>query len=342
MLKNVIAVLAFGIVSVMAMPGDAQTPPRTKITGISVSLGFYGAPIMVAEKMGYFRDENIDFDLLFVKSGGAAMSALMSGAGQFYIAPFASTIQAIDKGANVKIFAPIMNQYASNVLVSKEVKDRFSLNENTPVAKRIEALKGLRIAAHMPGTSPDLLVRYIAKQQGWNPERDLTIMPITTEAMIPALQNKRVDSFVISPPTADMGIMQAKAFMLLNVVAGEYPPLDGFMSNGLIANTEWLAKDEEKAVRILKATWRAIKFIEENPEEAKERVKGYFPELDPKVLDAGFQDQRKAIPSVLRMTDLDIQRNIDFLAATRGEEIKVNVPSVYTNRIVELAEQSMK
>jgi NitT/TauT family transport system substrate-binding protein len=70
-----------------------------------------------------------------------------------------------------------------------------------PEIKRVEDLKGKKIAVSSLGSLTDFLVRYIAKKKGLNPDRDLTLIQTGGDAeRIIALSSGVVDAAAMSHP----------------------------------------------------------------------------------------------------------------------------------------------
>ncbi|MFC7557385.1 ABC transporter substrate-binding protein [Pseudoroseomonas wenyumeiae] len=78
-------------------------------------------------------------------------------------------------------------------------------------------------------------MRFLAKQAGINPDRDITITAIPDGAnMIAAMSRGRVDGFVI-PPTGEDAIRNHGAQPMFTAGRGEVKALDGFVYIGVIA-----------------------------------------------------------------------------------------------------------
>lgn len=298
--------------------------------------GFLYLPVYVAREKGYFKEEGINADVSVFKGGAASLTAVLSGDSDIYIGVPAIGMKAADKGQDVRMFASIMNQYGSNIVIQGDVAKRLGLNENSSMQDRLNALKGLTLAITGPGSAPDLLLRHMAKATGLDPDRDMTLTPLGGAAgMLAAFKQKRIDGFCLSSPTSDTAVMEMDGFTLFNMSKGEYEPLKDFLYITLIAKDSWLTQNSELATGVVKAIWKAQKLIAEQPNEAKEAVQTFFSKTEPKLFDAAWVSSVPAFPASPHISKESIEKNFDFIENVEGQRLNVQPDTIYTNRFVE-------
>ena len=66
-------------------------------------VGICMSPLFLAHKEGYFADEGLDVELVWMPNPGDSVSTLIGGSAQFIHNPFSNTYVAADNGANLKI-----------------------------------------------------------------------------------------------------------------------------------------------------------------------------------------------------------------------------------------------
>jgi ABC-type nitrate/sulfonate/bicarbonate transport system substrate-binding protein len=180
---------------IMALPVAAQT---LKYGLATVSLTY--APLYVAEDMGFFKQEGAPTEGVMLPGSGPAASATIAGNLEFFVGLPQTAALAGDK---LSIFAIVTKEFATDIVVSKEIAAKAKLTPDTPMDKKLDVLKGLRIASWTPGGSSDMLIRYIAAKKGWNADSDMTLMPIgPAPPMIAAVENNRADAYIISAPAS--------------------------------------------------------------------------------------------------------------------------------------------
>lgn len=285
------------------------------------SIGFTYAPFYIAEDAGLFKKHGVELEMVQVQGSSPAAAATLAGSLQFFIGIPQTAARPIAKGEKLVIFANVTKEYGSNIVVSKEWTEKHKLTAQMPIEQRLDALKGIKIAGWTPGSSSDLFVRYIVAKKGWNAEKDLTILPIGGSApMLAAMEQKRIDAFALSSPTADQAVEKFGAFILYNGAKGEWAPLKGSPYITLIGNSDWLASSAGKpaAAAIFRGLSDAMKFMREKPAEAKAMMRKRLASFDDGAFEAGYAASLSTIPETPRLTLKDAEQIQEFLEVLDG------------------------
>lgn len=333
---------AVAIAAAALATGTAWTQQRHQVTQLLANHSFAYMPMYVALNLGHFAEEGVDLKIVLVPSPAAGVAAVLSGDGHYYMTTPATAARAVAQGGDVRIFAGLMMQFASDIVVSRAVADRLKLTANTPLPQRIAALKGLNLGIHSPGSVPDLLFRFIARQEGWKPEDAFKLLPLGTEGLLPALQQGRIDGFAFASPLTEMAVVQQNAFLLVNTQAGEYKPLDGFFSIAAVGNGQWLQKSPEAARAVVKALWRGARALQREPDRAKAAVRKQFSNLPQELFDRAFSINAKAFRDNPDFTRAQIVQNIELQGAVTGQPINVDVDRIFTRTVIEAVAPSMR
>lgn len=342
MMSRTIRLAAAAMAITIGLAGTASAA-NYKVRYAYGSVSFAYLPMYLAEDVGLLKDEGVDFEVVQVAGSGPASAATLAGSLNFFVGVPFTAARAIVKGQKLATFALIMTEYGSNVVVSKEVKDKYKLTPQMPIEKRLDALKGLKIAAWTPSSAPDLLLRYIAAKKGWNPERDLTLLPIGGSGpMLAAMEKKRVDGFSLSSPTADQAVERYGAFMLYNAAIGEWPPLKGAPYIGLIGNTDWLKANKEAAAAVYRALWRGMKYLHEKPAEARAVMRKRFHTFDEKAFDAAYENNRKAIPLTPEVGMKKAEMMKEFVETLDHKPLGIPIEKLIDDEPAKLAAKTMK
>lgn len=334
--RSLVASVAAGMATLVA-PGRDAAAQQHRVNQIVATVSFAFLPLYVAEHMGFFREEGVQLNTVRVQTAAAGMAAVVSGDGHYYVSTPATGARATAQGADVQVFAALMQQYSSSVVLARPVAERLGITAEAPLERRLAALRGLRIAAHSPGSQPDMLVRHIARQQGWDPARDIQILPITFQNILPALEQNRIDGFVYSSPLAETAVLRYGAVQILNAAAGEYPPLRDFLSIALIGNGRWLREQPDAAAAVVRAVWRAMDLMTTDPESARRAARRSFADLEQEVFDLGFEVNRRAFGTSPRVTREAMLANFRFQEEITGQRIDFDVDRTFTNAIVDRA-----
>lgn len=285
------------------------------------SIAFTYAPFYIAEDAGLFKKHGVELDMIQVQGSSPAAAATIAGSMQFFIGIPQTAARPIAKGERLVIFANVTKEYGSNIVVSKEWAAKHKLTAAMPIEQRLDAIKGLKIAAWTPGSSSDLFVRYIVAKKGWNAEKDLTILPIGGSApMLAAMEQKRVDAFALSSPTADQAVQKFGAFILYQGAKGEWPPLRNSPYITLIGNTDWLATPAGKktAVALYRGLADAMKFMKDKPAETKAMLRKRLANFNEDAFEAGYAASLPTVPATPRLTIEGAEQVKEFLEVLDG------------------------
>ena len=169
-----IALAAAVMMTITALPVTAlakkkdSTEDKTlsKVTLNEVAHSIFYAPQYVAIEEGYFKKEGLDLTLVTGFGADKTMTAVISGKADIGFMGAEASIYAYQEGAT----DPVMNfaqltQRAGNFLVAREEMPDFTWND----------LKGKKVLGGRKGGMPEMVFEYILKNNGLDPETDLTI-----------------------------------------------------------------------------------------------------------------------------------------------------------------------
>lgn len=180
--------LFLGLSVVFSPSAFPQSKPLKKIrVGVpSVTVG--NIITFVAREAGLFEKYGLDAEVVVVQGSGVASKAMIGGS--LDIAPVATpTVLSADlAGADLTILAHTMPSVIHALMVKPEIK-------------RVEDLKGKKIAISSLGSLSDFLVRSIMKKKGLQPDRDVSFLQIGGDAeRLAALNQGLADAAAISYP----------------------------------------------------------------------------------------------------------------------------------------------
>ena len=143
-----------------------QDKKLTTIRLNEVAHSIFYAPQYVAIEKGYFEDEGIALELTNGMGADNVMTAVVSGEADIGFMGSESSIYVYQEGAKDYIvnFAQLTNR-AGNFLVAKEKDDSFDWSK----------LKGKTVLGGRDGGMPEMVFEYILKQNGLDPQKDLSI-----------------------------------------------------------------------------------------------------------------------------------------------------------------------
>lgn len=178
-----------------------------------------------------------------------AITALATGDVD-YCQLFGAVVGAAIAGLPVRIVAGFLDNWPMTLIAQPEYK-------------ALKDLKGKILGISSFGATPDVGARMMLKQVGLDPEKDIKVLALGSDAArITALKQRVVDVVVISPP-ADAQ-MEKQGYKIL---ARAYE-LFSFPYLGLGTHTKKIRERPEEIRRTIRATIRANRFIREHRDEA--------------------------------------------------------------------------
>lgn len=312
--KLLFLVVAVSAIVVMAQAGSAQNKPLKKIrVGVpSVSMG--NIIIFITKEGKLFEKHGLDAEVITMNGSGIASKALISG--NIEISPIATptVINANLAGSDMAILAHTMPGVIHALMVKPEIK-------------RVEDLKGKKIAVSTLGSLTDFLVRYIARQKGLNPDRDLTLITTGGDAeRIVALKSGVVDGAAMSHP--GYGRAQRMGFSMLWDSAKEvnYPWME------ITTRKATVKSDRETIMNYMKAHLEGIALFKRDREFSKRVMKKVLRLDDEELLSESYEIFSKAFIAAPYPNLAGMKTSYEYVAVTR--------PDVWKHKPEEFADAS--
>jgi ABC-type nitrate/sulfonate/bicarbonate transport system substrate-binding protein len=212
-----------------------------------------------------------------------------------------------------------------------------------PLAKRIAALKDATIGVAAVGGTQETAARWLAAKGGLNPKTDIKIAqvggPVALQA---ALENKRIDAFVLSPPEGFLATKSGAGTILISL-GDEFPLLANQPFLVLVAKKPIDDKASELIVKTARAMQAASAAMVADPEAAAQAIqKQFFAKADAAAIVAAVKAMSSGVAGGGTLDVQAMQNQLvfskevgtnfgkDFDAATSQNE-------VWTNSFVERA-----
>jgi NitT/TauT family transport system substrate-binding protein len=249
--RRFLTVAASGLVAARIGPRPARAQAVVKI-GTAV-LGDYAmvGPVIVALEKGHFKRSGIDAELVPFRGGPDLLKAVIGGEILVGLTGATDILVFREAGAPIKMIAA---QTSGN---------HFTLNV-APDIQRATELRGKSIGVTKIGSTTWVFARLLARQHGWNPERDVTIVPLGgLDAQVAALSRKEIHAFVWGDGGAVLEAQgRSKVLERLDTVT------PGWISQLVYASEDGIRTRPDDIRRALRGLFRAIQFMRQNPEQA--------------------------------------------------------------------------
>ena len=241
-----------------------------KVTLNEVAHSIFYAPQYVAIEEGYFKDEGLDMTLITGFGADKTMTAVISGEADIGFMGAEASIYAYQEGATDPVvnFAQL-TQRAGNFLVAREEMPDF----------KWENLKNKKVLGGRKGGMPEMVFEYILKQNGLDPQKDLSIdQSIDFGSTAAAFTgNNSADFTVEFEPSATALEKQGAGYVVASLgVDSGYVPYTSYS-----AKTSYMKKNPDIMQKFTNALQKGMDFVQNHtPEEIAEIIEPQFPETD--------------------------------------------------------------
>lgn len=213
-------------IALAGLPGHlfAATPKIVSVRSTSKSWVWAAEDFAIAK--GFFGQENLEVSVIATERA-PNIDALLSRAADIILTPPDQAIRVQSKGQPVRLIAAMVNKYGSNIVVRKSILESRHVTSQSPLADKVTALKGLKLATTGAGGAPDSLLRYLFAEQHINPEMDVELVPVRggAAAMLAAFKQGSIDGFALASPTSDLAIRDFAGAYVFDMAANPPPYL---------------------------------------------------------------------------------------------------------------------
>ena len=202
--------------------------------------------LLVAEDHGFFRRQDLDAKLIYVRTGSVALSALAAGESQFYIGSgTGTTLGAIAGGLDGVFVAGLVNRLTGTMVVGPQIKSPADL-------------KGKNIGVQSIGGGIWMITMLALDHWGLEPKRDrINFRIVGDEAVLgQALVTNVIDASYLSYTFAALLKKQG-----LNVMSDLATLKIPYQSTGVMVRRSFLNQSPETVEKVLRALTQAIAFI---------------------------------------------------------------------------------
>jgi len=244
---------AFGLclvffLSVFASHFAAAATPNKKVTITFADFSERTGIVFVAKDQRFFEEQGLEAEVVQVRSGPIAISALAAGDAHFYSAPASgATIGAMAGGLDVVFIAGIINKLDGYFVASPKIK--------TPAD-----LKGKTLGVQSIGGGIWMFTMMALDHWGLNPERDkIQLRVIGDQSVIAQAMTTGIVDGALLGYTFSKIVERQGGHILADLPKENIP----YQHQGILARKSFVGGSPEVAEKSLRALTRAISFIQE-------------------------------------------------------------------------------
>jgi NitT/TauT family transport system substrate-binding protein len=230
-------------------------------------MGYF--PLYAAIRNGYFAEDGLDVKTMTVDGGSSHTNAVLTGQAFAFIGGPEHNAYAKLKGGELRAVANVVDR--GNVYYSARKG-----SEPKPGVAWPEYFKGKSFAVGLYGGTPNSITRYLLKKWGLDARTDVTLIEMTTPAIIAAVRGGRAEIGVSSEPMLTQGVRQGIWSEPIINIPKELGP---YAYSSINVRLETIQKEPELVQKFVRGVVRGIKYVYGDPDAAATIAKKEFPTM---------------------------------------------------------------
>lgn len=228
------------------------------------------APMFIAKEQGYFKEAGIDMKIQVIEDESTYASLITKGDIQFLATAQDPNIKMFANGAKSKYVLTMDQSFGADALVA--VSDIASLDD----------LAGRSVALDKSASSYYFFLKALEGSSSLSEEDiDVKDMNDTTEAGV-AFIGGQVDAAIMWEPELSNALDEVEGAHAL-VTSADYPDT---ISDSLVVNADFAEKNPDLVKAVADCWYKAVDFLNENPEEAYKDMASGFEEVSAEDIEA--------------------------------------------------------
>lgn len=285
LIRALVGSIAFALLSVNAYPQTAQ-PKTVRVAVAGTSLLWLN--YFWALDNNYFRDAGLQLTSTMTKNGPMSAQAVLSGDADIAMGDFARVFNLRSKDNDLVAFAVFNVGVEQTIVLSNEAAK--GLPANPSVDATVKALQGKTIAISGPGTTNDVILRYLVKSRNQDPDQYLNIVSLASSPAlyIESFRNKAIDGLITTEPIISE-IVQSGAGKMVFTTLRDLPPADRLPYIVAFTPRTFANTNRDALVAFNRALSRAsVALKAAGYEGSKPILKKYFPTVSDEALRIAF------------------------------------------------------
>ncbi len=212
-------------------------------------------PAVLCDKLGFFKDQGLDVELINSRAGVEAENELLAGAVQGVVGFYDHTIDLQAKGKSIVSIV----QFSQAPGEAEMLSARHAADVKSPAD-----LKGKTLGVTGLGSSTDFLTRFIAARAGLKPG-EFSLLPVGAgNTFIAAIKQDQIQAGMTTEPTIGQLVKTGTASVMIDLrtpdktnaaLGGPYPAASFYVE------ADWLATHKDQAQKLANALVKTLHWI---------------------------------------------------------------------------------
>lgn len=273
MKKKILAALLVAVlcISMLAGCGSGKAQKNEKQ---NVSMAFCTwtgySPMFIAKEKGYFDEAGINMDIKIIEDESTYTSLITQGSVQFLATAVDPNIKMFTNGADSRYLLTMDSSNGADGLVAGAD------------IKTLDDLKGKTVALDKSASSYYLFLKALENGSSLK-EEDVNVLDMgdTTEAGL-AFMAGNVDAAIMWEPELSEALDSVAGAHAV-ITSADYP---NTVMDSLVVNTKYAAEHPDVVNAVCEAWYKAVDFLNSNPQEAYELMASGFEEVTAEDIEA--------------------------------------------------------
>jgi NitT/TauT family transport system substrate-binding protein len=325
--------------AVGASPTVAQSPPPPQKLTIALSGKALAFIIQyVAIGAGYYKEEGIDPEIVYVASGTRQAAAAMGGSADITQVGLPHGLEAVAHGGTLVAIGTAFDKYPIALVLTNDAIKRMGITPTMSLDEKIKRLHGLRIGITSPGSSTDEFMRTIMQVRGMDPATAVRLQPIGIGApMVAATEGGSIDGFAYMSPFIDMIVSKGEGQIIADPMQDNVPEYKDVPYQVILTSRNTLASRRPVLLATERALTKAMKLCRDDPAAAKRIVRAFVTDSSDADYSAAFDTYVKGVPTTPVISRAQVANTLKMVNLAEKAPIDPPFEKVVDNSLAEQA-----
>src|SRR5262249_52517203 len=193
---------------------------------------------------------------------------------------------------------------------------------------KLEAIKRMKIATTLDGSSVNSTFRVLLQMYGINPDTDVILAPSgDLNNLVLMAKAGRADGYFVGPPLTTLAVEQGWGQVWVNPIDQiEVKLLDKAVQAVIIAKRPTLTTKREELKRFVSALRVAFKDIHERSDLVRDTIRSkFFADVDPRIFAVAYEKSRKLYDHDMVATTEGYEQLLSTIEITDPEGKKASI-----------------
>lgn len=247
------------------------------------SVGLHTLLFDVAVHNGYFKSRGLAIKSPVLGGDAGTIPAVSSGSMNFAMATSTPTFVALQKKANIRIISPVAF-YTEQIVMRNDVAKKRGIAAKSPIAAKMDALKGLRVGVLDLGGGLIYQLRAALDTYGLS-RKDVKLVAVKPyTALVTAMERGDVDAIAPATPYGTYVVDRKKGIPIADIWNGEVKSMVNTPFELMVVNSKWAPSHKKEVKKVRAALKQAMDYVHKDPKGAAQIEKKEMPTVNIGVL----------------------------------------------------------